>query len=80
MWRTRKQSSTGDFKRDVIARLEHRATEWEKLAASAREREDDGPQNTLRECRPYPAGYWTGMAAALETAARELREVIAQMS
>ena len=58
--------------------LRQRAATWEKLAASARER-DEGPQAHLRECRPYPKGYWQGVRQGLETAARELRELADQI-
>ncbi len=75
MWR----KSRPDPKQDLIDRLRRQAETWDKLAAAARQREDDGPANSLRECRPYPPGYWTGMAYGLETAARELRDVITQI-
>jgi hypothetical protein len=73
-----KQRARIDRRAELTDTLKNRATEWEKLAAAARQREDEGPQNALRECRPYPPGYWTGMAQGLETAARELRDLLPQ--
>lgn len=59
----------------LIARLEDRIANWRKLADSARER-DTGPEASLRECRPYPEGYWTGVAYGLEVAIKELQDVV----
>ncbi len=59
----------------LIERLEAQIAAWRKLADSARER-DEGPHASLRECRPYPEGYWTGVAYGLDVAIRELQAVI----
>ena len=62
----------------LAERLRGRIAAWEKLAASAQER-DTGPEANLRECRPYPEGYWTGVSYGLEVAIRELRDVLEQI-
>ncbi|NDJ76441.1 MAG: hypothetical protein GYB65_09290 [Chloroflexi bacterium] len=73
-----RKRKTADPTARIVERLEGRVASWEKLAASAKTR-DEGPQAGLRECRPYPEGYWTGVSYGLEVAINELRDVIEQL-
>ena len=62
----------------IIARLEAQVAAWRKLAEAARTR-DEGPHASLRECRPYPEGYWTGVAYGLEVAIKETQDIIVEL-